>query len=567
MTNLSNSIKMRSEDITAMCEGLSEPTKDIIIRKNRDKLLKVITGINAVVNDVTTLSPQPQNIFNAFRLTPVDKIRVVILGQDPFINPGEAHGPCFSVPKGKTIPPSTRNIFKCLKYHKLIDQQPQHGDLSYWASQGVLLLNCALTTVMKKSNAHADIWADYTDTLIKEISELPQMIIFILFGGFAQKKAHLIIDRQPKMFWGHPSPINTVNSDIESPKNFMYCSAFSKCNQLLESNGEKPIDWNVDLPIKLITNLENPAEFHEINGKKQENMTQTQYDDLKKKMYTELYDQIYKDVYDKLSNLFTNQIYNQLSDKLYNQLKADLYEQIEQIKGDDAVESDGDANSEYEESDEESDVLSVFVQQVQQVQPLVIANKVFEAVTNTDPFIPQELRGILWIFTDGGATGNGKAKCKASYAYYATDGKYKYSTSGMVEPVDIPGKLYKTSNQRAELTAIATAIDFALEENTSIAFNFKEIAIVSDSAYSIDCLDKWAKTWKKKQSEDKLNLDLVMPAYEKLATLRKSYVTTLIHIKSQGLKSHQSRPVINPVAMFYWDGNNIADKMCEKLLV
>ncbi len=183
--------------------------------------------------------PKGPNIFNAFALTPFDKVKVVILGQDPYHNPGQAHGLCFSVPKSTPLPPSLLNIFKELRASTGTDRQ-YSGDLSGWAQQGVLLLNTSLTVRKNEPMSHSKIgWEKFTDTVIKLISDRREGIIFLLWGAFARGK-QLLIDpsRHFILTAAHPSPLSAHNG-------FFGCGHFSKTNELLISQQKDPIDWSV----------------------------------------------------------------------------------------------------------------------------------------------------------------------------------------------------------------------------------------------------------------------------------------------------------------------------------
>ncbi len=183
-----------------------------------------------------TIYPPGPLIFNAFNTTSFDKVKVVILGQDPYIKPGEAMGLSFSVPKGVAIPPSLRNIYKELETD-IGCEIPKHGDLTKWAEQGVFLLNAALTVEQGNSNSHAKIgWHTFTDAVIKTLSEKRDGLVFMLWGNFAKQKAafidpfkHLVLEA------AHPSPL--------AGGAFNGCAHFSKANEFLENNGESPIQW------------------------------------------------------------------------------------------------------------------------------------------------------------------------------------------------------------------------------------------------------------------------------------------------------------------------------------
>jgi uracil-DNA glycosylase len=182
--------------------------------------------------------PPGSLIFNAFNITPFDKVKVVILGQDPYHNPGEAMGLSFSVPKGVRVPPSLRNIYKELQ-SDLGMAPPNHGDLTAWAAQGVFLLNAMLTVEHKTAGAHQKIgWQDFTDAVIRKLSEKREGLVFMLWGGFARKKKTLIdADKHLILEAAHPSPL--------AGGAFFGSAHFSKANTYLEQQGKAPINWQL----------------------------------------------------------------------------------------------------------------------------------------------------------------------------------------------------------------------------------------------------------------------------------------------------------------------------------
>ncbi len=186
-----------------------------------------------------TIYPPGSLIFNAFNTTPVDKVKVVIIGQDPYHGPGQAHGLCFSVQNGVPPPPSLINIFKEL--HDDIGMPiPNHGNLTKWAEQGVFLLNASLTVRAGEPMSHSKIgWANFTDTVIKKISGYKEHAVFMLWGKFAQDKK-LLIDETKHLILkaAHPSPLSAFNG-------FFGCKHFSKANAYLVSKGIDPIDWKL----------------------------------------------------------------------------------------------------------------------------------------------------------------------------------------------------------------------------------------------------------------------------------------------------------------------------------
>ncbi len=183
--------------------------------------------------------PEKANIFNALNLTPYDDVKVVILGQDPYHGPRQAHGLSFSVKAGIKPPPSLGNIYKEL-HADLGLTPPKHGCLQKWAEQGVLLLNSSLTVEAGKPQSHAHIgWYELTDRVIDSLNQHPQTIVFLLWGSAAQKKEHLIDKDKHKILKApHPSPLS-------AHRGFLGCRHFSKANSLLEQNGRTPVDWSL----------------------------------------------------------------------------------------------------------------------------------------------------------------------------------------------------------------------------------------------------------------------------------------------------------------------------------
>ena len=183
--------------------------------------------------------PPGSLIFNAFNQTPFDKVRVVLLGQDPYHGPGQAHGLCFSVPKGIPHPPSLVNIFKELK-DDLGIPPPESGDLTGWARQGVLLLNATLTVRQNQAGSHQNKgWEPFTDAAISKLSLHRNGLIFVLWGNFAIAKKSLIdVSRHFVLTAAHPSPLS-------AHRGFFGCRHFSRINHLLEQMGTEKIDWRL----------------------------------------------------------------------------------------------------------------------------------------------------------------------------------------------------------------------------------------------------------------------------------------------------------------------------------
>ena len=183
-----------------------------------------------------TIYPPGSLIFNAFNTTPLNKVKVVILGQDPYHGPHQAHGLCFSVQNGVPPPPSLVNIFKEL-HDDIGVKIPANGDLTKWAKQGVFLLNASLTVRASEPMSHSKIgWAQFTDMVIRKISDLKDHVVFLLWGKFAQEKKILIDESKHLVLKAaHPSPLSITG--------FSGCRHFSKTNEYLVKNGIDPVDW------------------------------------------------------------------------------------------------------------------------------------------------------------------------------------------------------------------------------------------------------------------------------------------------------------------------------------
>lgn len=183
--------------------------------------------------------PDMYDLYNCFRFTPFDKVKAVILGQDPYHNVGQAHGLCFSVQDGIPFPPSLQNIFKELKADIGCDL-PTSGNLTKWANEGVLLLNTSLSVREHQANSHSKCgWAWFTDSVIKLISSQKENVVFILWGGNARSKKPLIDgNKHCVLECAHPSPLSAYNG-------FFGCKHFSKTNEYLQSKGISPIDWDL----------------------------------------------------------------------------------------------------------------------------------------------------------------------------------------------------------------------------------------------------------------------------------------------------------------------------------
>ncbi|MDB2592980.1 uracil-DNA glycosylase [Gammaproteobacteria bacterium] len=208
--------------------------------KSQDYFKKIIESVNAFREKGQVIYPAAKDCFKAFRLTPFDKLKVVILGQDPYHGPGQAHGLCFSVPRGIRKPPSLVNIFKALE-HDLGILAPDHGCLESWAKQGVLLLNSVLSVQANEAGSHAGLgWQRFTDAVISQISEHADRVVFLLWGSYAQKKSDLInTDKHLVLKAVHPSPLS-------AHRGFLTCRHFSQANQWLADHDQLSVDWVIE---------------------------------------------------------------------------------------------------------------------------------------------------------------------------------------------------------------------------------------------------------------------------------------------------------------------------------
>lgn len=217
-----------------------EPSWKAVLKHEFTKpyFLQVATHLKTEKASGTTVYPPGQLIFNAFNTTPFNEVKVVILGQDPYHNPGQAHGLSFSVPDGVPPPPSLVNIYKEL--HTDIGLPiPKTGNLTKWAQQGVFLLNAILTVRANEPASHSKIgWMDFTDAVIKKLSAEKTGLVFLLWGKFAQEKQVLIDETKHTVLKAaHPSPFS-------ADKGFFGCRHFSRTNEVLMKQGLAPIDWS-----------------------------------------------------------------------------------------------------------------------------------------------------------------------------------------------------------------------------------------------------------------------------------------------------------------------------------
>jgi uracil-DNA glycosylase len=224
-----------------MAIQLEESWKEVLAEEFEKQYMKDLKSFLKNEKDQGhTVYPPGNLIFNAFNHTPFNQVKVVILGQDPYHGPNQAHGLSFSVQKGVTPPPSLKNIFKELQEDIPGFQFPSHGDLTKWANQGVLLLNATLTVRERSPGSHQKKgWEIFTDTVISKLSDLRSDVVFLLWGKFAQSKQEFIDKvRHHVLTAAHPSPYSADSG-------FFGCRHFSKTNTILETTGKEIIDWQL----------------------------------------------------------------------------------------------------------------------------------------------------------------------------------------------------------------------------------------------------------------------------------------------------------------------------------
>ena len=209
-------------------------------QKEAEYFTRLLARVESERDAGKVIYPPQQDVFNALKYTPLESVKVVILGQDPYHGPDQAHGLCFSVLPGVKTPPSLVNIYKELATDIDGFVIPEHGTLTGWAEQGVLLLNTVLTVEQGKAHSHAKWgWETFTDAVIDAVNRHQQDVVFLLWGSHAQKKGqHIDTSKHHVLSAPHPSPLS-------AHRGFLGCKHFSQTNQLLSSQNKSPINWQV----------------------------------------------------------------------------------------------------------------------------------------------------------------------------------------------------------------------------------------------------------------------------------------------------------------------------------
>lgn len=213
--------------------------RPVLVNETKQDYWKQLTAFVAEERRKFQVFPPDPDVFAALHLTPFDRVKVFILGQDPYHDVGQAHGLCFSVRPGVPAPPSLVNIFKELR-DDLGCKIPNNGCLTPWAEQGVLLLNAVLTVRAHQANSHKDKgWERFTDAVLKAVNTKQERVVFVLWGAYARKKAPLIDTKRHVIIQSaHPSPLSASNG-------FFGSKPFSKINAALQAGGQQPINWQI----------------------------------------------------------------------------------------------------------------------------------------------------------------------------------------------------------------------------------------------------------------------------------------------------------------------------------
>ncbi|APD90788.1 uracil-DNA glycosylase [Alteromonas mediterranea] len=208
--------------------------------KQKEYFVELLERVKQAREAGSVIYPPQPDVFNALKYTPLDKVNVVILGQDPYHGPNQAHGLCFSVQAGVKTPPSLKNMYKELLTDIPGFVEPNHGTLTPWAEQGVLLLNTVLTVEQGKAHSHAKWgWETFTDKVIDVVNTNCENVVFLLWGSHAQKKGkHIDREKHKVLHAPHPSPLS-------AHRGFLGCKHFSQTNEYLVEKGKTPINWQV----------------------------------------------------------------------------------------------------------------------------------------------------------------------------------------------------------------------------------------------------------------------------------------------------------------------------------
>jgi uracil-DNA glycosylase len=524
---------MNATTIPKMFAGLEPKTLQWLKHDNEVLMKTVLKAINADINnDANSLCPEPANILNAFRLCPLEEIKVVILGQDPYPNKKNAMGLSFSIPVSqKPIPPSLINIYKCLLEQKLVNSAPTHGDLTSWAKQGILLLNSALTTRVGVSNAHQNIWKPYVDQILSDLNVRESPIIFVLWGGDAIKKKSLLKNNiHAVLTWGHPSPISPYNK-TDNPKNFIHCDNFVSINKIY------PINWdsiNVapTIPVAIAV-ADKPADDQPAMKKSRAGCKWT------------------VEEWTKLGEMLS-------AKETSSKIAEDMLRSATSIQSAIPRLVEMEVKKTGKSVEEILNILCItdpeLRSRIQNGAEVISADKIkaTKAVVVGD-IIKLSVNDTVYVSTDGACKANGKSNAIASWAYYIESKSATHRDKGLINAEDITA-----TNNRGELMAFLKLAEYLMryEEKLNIEW-------IYDSEYACKCLMEYAPKWitDRRKQMGKKNLDLILPGLLMMKELNEKHTIKFIHIHS-----HTDKPSEDSPQYIYWRLNDIVDKLCTNLL-
>ena len=544
---------MSTLNLKQCIEGIDNEYLKILVSNNKQLLSKTLKEFNKKIKNtggVSNVTPKFENIFDAFKICKWNKLKVVLIGRDHFIKPDEATGLCFSTLNKNNIHRSTKNIHKCLIYNKLMTKIPNHGNLEAWAEQGVLMLNSALTTKIGKSKAHDTIWNPYINKIIKDLSDKKEHLIFIIWGEFINEKSSLInIDKHIILKFGHPSPLNRANINLNNKENFLYCDSFKKTNEILNKWGYSQINWDPDYKINMgppddikekLIFVKNTKKINKIGGcSTKRKHFNANFINTKIEIYPE--DEIEED--------------SEHTPLPGAETKTPVRPLIEVKK-----ESEPDTGHMPLPGAETKTPVRPLIEVKKESEPDTGHRPPPEGKTNNENCIKKISK--LYLFTDGSALNNrNPIKCKAGWGYIIIGGaSIKIKEFGNVPKYNIGNKVIYPSNQRAELTGILKGLEKIINlRKTNDIYN-APIEIVTDSRYCQGIITEWWYNWQRNNTKGKLNLDIIDKLMNNVIQCKEINNLDVTHVRS-----HQKEPGIKlTMQWFYWKGNDDVDKLaCE----
>lgn len=504
----------------------------------------------AIFDALSTLCPAPSDVL-AFARFPISRMKIAILGQDPYMKLDQAHGLAFSVRDRKysRIPPSLKNIVNAFVHQGIITREDTAnitGNLTSWCDQGVLLLNTALTTEIGKSRAHIEHWANFTRILITNLCKVRPNLIFILFGSQAQKWKTQMTGNCV-LVWGHPSPLNQANKDEASETHFIHCTCFKEANNILQRRGVTPINWGSicsrvdDRSKEKSAMLVAPA----METKVAQTAPATE---AKVAQVSEAKVAQTAPVTEAKVALATKTKVAQVVPATETKVAQATEAKVAQAARDFARES-------FPRMLSESRAMELFAA-CDFHHPRHIKR---EAIEYTDTLFDPSASPRIVCFVDGAARRNGKVDAIGGYAAIIMYGMVRITVSGTLRPGD---NRIQPTNNRAELMAMYDAFllissDEMIRELSEDSTDPLPLEIVYDSKYAAESF------WKCDERffvcrEIKCNADIIKPGY---AHARK--VEFLRKIKWTHVKSH-TKCAGNEEDMFKWEGNRQVDAIARE---